>query len=42
MIFFLIDKGLDIDARDKEGRRPLHLAAKEGNIEPVKVLVEKG
>ena len=42
MVLFLIDKGLDIEARDVEGWRPLHRAAKEGNIDPVRVLVEKG
>jgi ankyrin repeat protein len=41
MVLFLIDKGLDIEARDVEGCTPLHLAAREGNIDQVKVLVEK-
>jgi ankyrin repeat protein len=41
MVLFLLDKGLDIEARDVEGCTPLHLAAREGNLEQVKALVEE-
>jgi ankyrin repeat protein len=42
MINFLLEKRLDIEARDVDGCTPLHLAAQEGNIDQVKALVDKG
>ena len=42
MIQFLIEKRLDIEARDIEGNTPVPLAAREDNIDQVKVLVDNG
>jgi len=39
---FLIDKGADIDARDREGAGPLHYAAAIGHLAVAALLVEKG
>jgi len=42
VVKFLIDKGLDVNAEDQDGRTVLMYAAKEGNFEAVKFLAEKG
>ena len=39
---FLIDKGVNINARQKAGLTPLHIAAGHGNFEIAKLLIEKG
>ena len=39
---YLIDKGADVDARNKDGDTPLLLAASYGNVEIVKLLLAKG
>ena len=38
----LINRGEDVNLKDKEGYTPLHLAAYEGHFEVVKLLVENG
>jgi len=38
----LIAKGVDIGTKDPNGYSLLHLAAEKGNLDLVKVLVEKG
>ncbi|MFP3026610.1 MAG: ankyrin repeat domain-containing protein [Wolbachia sp.] len=38
---YLVDKK-DVNVKDDEGNAPLHLAVKEGNLEAVKHLIEKG
>lgn len=38
----LIQKGVGVDAKDKDGRTPLQLAVSEGRIEVVEFLIEKG
>ena len=39
MIKVLVQLGADKEARDVEGRRPLHVAAAHGEVEAVKNLV---
>jgi ankyrin repeat protein len=38
----LIQRGRNVDQRDRKGRSPLHLAAAGGNLDVVRVLVEAG
>src|SRR5690349_37031 len=38
----LLALGLDINARDAEGRSPLHCASRDGNLESVLFLIEAG
>ncbi|MDU8908853.1 ankyrin repeat domain-containing protein, partial [Wolbachia endosymbiont of Drosophila bocqueti] len=38
----LIDKKAEINAKDRQGRTPLHWAASKGGIEVVNALIEKG
>jgi ankyrin repeat protein len=38
----LIDKGADIEARNKDKETPLHIAAKEGHTKIVQYLIDKG
>ncbi|MCK4292302.1 MAG: ankyrin repeat domain-containing protein, partial [Planctomycetes bacterium] len=38
----LISQGADIDAKDEDGRTPLHTAAKAGHLDIVKLLISKG
>jgi ankyrin repeat protein len=38
----LIDKGADIEAKDREGWTPLHWAAQRGHIEVVRLLCDHG
>ncbi|KAK6484554.1 cyclin-dependent kinase 4 inhibitor C-like isoform X1 [Huso huso] len=37
----LVDYGADVNIQDSEGNLPLHLAAKEGNLDVVKFLIER-
>ena len=39
---FHIQRGLDINATDKEGRSPVMLAALKGNVEICRLLLEAG
>jgi len=38
----LLSQGADVNAKDKFGKRPLHLAAQGGRTEAAKFLIEKG
>ena len=38
----MVEEGADVEALGDEGDRPLHLAAREGHLEEVRVLVEAG
>ena len=40
-VHYLIDAGVDIEAKDRMGRSPLHLACKKGDLQVVEMLVEK-
>ncbi|SCV49926.1 related to Ca2+/calmodulin-dependent protein kinase Ibeta2 [Fusarium fujikuroi] len=42
MVRLLVDRGIDVNAPDKNGRTPLHLSATIGNVEMVRVLCEGG
>jgi ankyrin repeat protein len=37
-----IAEGVDVNARDEDGRAPLHIAARNGQVESVRVLLDKG
>jgi ankyrin repeat protein len=39
---YLVEKGTDVNMKDKDGITPLFFAASSGNLEVVKYLVEKG
>ena len=36
-----MERDIKLDARDREGRRPIHLAAVKGRLDNVKLLVEE-
>lgn len=38
----LLSMGLDIETKDYNRRTPLHIAASEGNVEIIRMLVYKG
>ena len=38
----LLDRGIEADMSTKHGISPLHLAAKEGNVETVEQLLDHG
>ncbi len=38
----LIEKGADLKIRDPEGYSLLHLAAEKGDLELIKMLIDKG
>uniref|UniRef100_UPI0037E81A57 myotrophin n=1 Tax=Semicossyphus pulcher TaxID=241346 RepID=UPI0037E81A57 len=42
VVLFLISKGAHVDAIDKHGYTPLICACYEGNVDCVKILLEKG
>lgn len=42
MRILLAKKGIRINAKDKDGATPLHWAAESGNVDIVKILLEKG
>jgi len=42
LIEFLLKKGLDINAKDFEGKTPLHYEAKTGDIKSIKALIDAG
>ena len=39
---YLVEKGADIHAKDKDSKTPLHCTCQKGDLEVVKYLVEKG
>jgi len=41
-VAFLVDKGADINIKDKCDRTPMHLAARKGNLDTVRYLCDKG
>ncbi|KAK7414638.1 hypothetical protein QQX98_006495 [Neonectria punicea] len=42
MVRFLLDSGVDLGARDRDGRTPLLLAVEAGELEIVQMLLDKG
>ncbi|WP_353276290.1 ankyrin repeat domain-containing protein [Wolbachia endosymbiont (group B) of Villa cingulata] len=42
IVKFLVDRGADVDSKNKDGRTPLHDAALEGHNGVVKTLLERG
>lgn len=42
MTNLLTKGGIDVGLKDENGRTPLHLAAGEGHIEVIKLLISKG
>ena len=42
MVELLIDYGADIEAMDRTGSTPLHLAAQEGHLATARLLVTRG
>ncbi|CVL07664.1 related to Ca2+/calmodulin-dependent protein kinase Ibeta2 [Fusarium mangiferae] len=42
MVRLLVDRGIDVNAPDENGRTPLHLSATIGNVEMARVLCEGG
>ena len=42
VVQLLIDAGADVDTQNNEGRSPLHVACKSGELDIVKMLVEAG
>jgi len=42
LIELFIAKGADLDAKDTDGRTPLHWAAQEGDTDAAKLLIAKG
>jgi ankyrin repeat protein len=41
-VLFLVDHGVDVEARDKEGRTPLDCALAQGHVDLARSLVEHG
>ena len=41
MLRLLMERGIKLDVRDKQGNRPIHWAAKEGLLDNLKLLVEE-
>ena len=42
LIELLIDKGIDVNVKNRTGQTPLHLACRSGNKEVVELLIDKG
>ena len=42
VVQYLIEKGANIEARDKDQKTPLHFASNEGKTDVVKYLISKG
>lgn len=41
-VSLLVDRGANVNAKDKFGWTPLTLAAQEGHLDVVKLMIEKG
>ena len=42
IVEFLLNKGADVNAQDREGRTPLHYASERGHKDVAKLLIDKG
>ena len=42
MVRLLLDRGADVNVRDRGGRAPLHLACMNGHTDTVRLLLDRG